>query len=154
MNNEKCRHSFNYICACYQDWHQGSRRPAHPLDLPLRVLVIAGVLLTVMGNWEYFHGRMNIEIALAVFGGPSVLIFGLAMMASLQGWPSFMDDILKNYEPVDVDAFLVLQASVITSGKLKKEALGLWIEQERGAIATKRPSSLVTEKKDVGEGLL
>ncbi|VVT47268.1 hypothetical protein UYSO10_1317 [Kosakonia radicincitans] len=154
MNNEKCRYSFNYICACYQDWHQGSRRPAHPLDLHMRVLVIAGVLLSVLGNWEYFHGRMNTEIALAVFAGPSVLILGLAMMASRQGWPSFMDDLLKNYEPADVDAFLVLQASVIISGKLEKEALGLWIEQERMTLATVCPPPAISESEHTDRGQL
>ncbi|MDD7997484.1 hypothetical protein [Kosakonia radicincitans] len=153
MNNEKCRYRFSYICGCYQDWHQGSSRPEHPLDLHMRVLIIAGVLLTGLGAWEYFHGRLDIEIALALITGPSVLIIGLAMMSFRQRWPSFfMDDLLKNYEPADVDAFRVLQASVVTSGKLEKEALSQWIEVERKALATVCSPSTVSEPKDTCEG--
>ncbi|NCF08747.1 hypothetical protein DK872_26245 [Kosakonia sp. MH5] len=118
----------------------------------MRVLVIAGAIVTGCGLREIYHGHQDGMILAGVLLGPAVLIFALSEMFSCETWSSFCEGQLESYEPADAGAFHALQAVVISSGKLEKEALGQWIELEREALAATYPASMVSESKDTCEG--
>ena len=125
MRNDIC---FVNISTGYENWCKDKAPKGFWLALTLMVFFIT---ISTSMTWIY-------ENPAPLFAGGFLSLVGYAVFGQNTEWPPVIDAYLNDYQPVDIDAFTALQASVKADGELRKETLGKWIEVERNA-RFKRP---------------
>lgn len=120
---------------------------------------IAGIVVGICSIiWLYSKTGSPVQ-----FWGWSIIVFTLTffiihkMVIRFSSMPMTMtaliDEMLSKYEPIDIEAFRILQQKTIEFGYLKSDLLREWITQERlagkNAVAKNRSEPLKFTSKSV-----
>jgi len=123
--------------AIEQDWKKlmtGEPLPVRS-HLPGRILMPLGMMIAfvnlIEGLKEY-HVVCGVIGVICLFIG--LLLFVRASMPP-ESWEKKIDSKLRNYQPRDIEAWKTLRVSVLKEGKLKQEAIRLWLDAEFRANA-------------------